>query len=297
MKKRKPLVSIIVNCYNGSEFLREALRSLKMQTYKNFEVIFWDNRSTDDSKKIFNSLKDKRFRYFLANKRTPLYCARNLAIKKSKGQFISFLDADDLWLPKKLSLQIPLFKNPEVGVVYSKLLIYNNSTKKKKIHVNRNLAEGKIFDKIINNYNVGIITTVIRRKYFLELKKKFDQRYTHIGDFDLFLRLSKICEFRAIQEPAAIYRAHGKKLTTIDRFGSIKEFENWLKENRKNLNTTQLNGIESLINYKKFIFYKLNDKFLNALKIFFIGKSFSISIKKILILLIPSKILKKIFWY
>ena len=100
MKKRKPLVSIIVNCYNGSEFLREALRSLKMQTYKNFEVIFWDNRSTDDSKKIFNSLKDKRFRYFLASKRTPLYCARNLAIKKSKGQFISFLDADDLWLPK-----------------------------------------------------------------------------------------------------------------------------------------------------------------------------------------------------
>jgi len=297
LKKRRPLVSIIVNCYNGSEFLLEALKSLKMQTYKNFEVIFWDNKSTDNSKKIFNSLRDKRFRYFLASKRTSLYHARNLAIKKARGEFLSFLDVDDLWLPKKLSLQIPLFKNPEVGVVYSKLLIYNNFTKKKKLHIKQNLAEGKIFNKIVNDYNVGIITTVIRKKIFLKLKKKFDQRYTHIGDFDLFLRLSKICEFRAIQEPTAIYRAHGKNLTTIDRYGSIKEFENWFKENKKNLNDIQLYGIKSLINYKKFIFYKLNCKFFNALKIFLFEKSFGISIKKTIVLLLPSRILNKIFWY
>ena len=86
------LISIIVNCYNGEKYLNEALESIIKQDYKNWELIFWDNCSTDKSKEIFKKFEDLRFKYFLAPKHTTLYQARNLAIKKA----ISFLKDDDI---------------------------------------------------------------------------------------------------------------------------------------------------------------------------------------------------------
>ena len=100
MKPKKNLVSIILNCYNGEEYLKEALSSVIKQTYKNWELIFLDNRSKDNSKFILQSYKNKKFRYFKAKKHLSLYSARNLAIKKTKGEFISFIDSDDTWEKK-----------------------------------------------------------------------------------------------------------------------------------------------------------------------------------------------------
>ena len=101
-----PLVSVIMNCYDGESYLAEAVKSVLNQTYKNFEVIFWDNQSKDKSAIIYKSFKDKRLKYYYAKKHTSLYDARNLAIKKSKGKLIAFLDADDLWTENKLYLQV-----------------------------------------------------------------------------------------------------------------------------------------------------------------------------------------------
>ena len=132
MLNNKPLISIIVNCYNGEQFLTQCIKSIQKQTYENFEVIFWDNKSTDKSSVIYKKIKDKRFKYFLAKKKTNLYKARNLALKKTKGKFIGFLDVDDLWLPHKLDRQVSFFKDNTIGVVYSKLWVLNEKTQKKK---------------------------------------------------------------------------------------------------------------------------------------------------------------------
>ena len=93
------LVSIIVNCFNGAKYLDQCLQSISNQKYKNWEVIFWDNQSSDNSKKIFFSFmsKDKRFKYFYSEKHVPLYEGRNLACSKAKGHFLAFLDTDDTW--------------------------------------------------------------------------------------------------------------------------------------------------------------------------------------------------------
>ena len=90
-----PLISIIMNCYNGKQYLDQAIKSVINQTYKNWELIFWDNLSEDNSIKIFNKYKDSRLKLFSAAKHTLLYEARNLAFKKTKGDFIAFLDTDD----------------------------------------------------------------------------------------------------------------------------------------------------------------------------------------------------------
>ena len=108
-----------MNCHNGEKFLKESLISIVNQEFKNWELIFWDNQSTDKSQNIFLSFRDSRFNIFRSKKFTNLYTARNLAIRKTKGKIITFLDTDDLWLPQKLELQVNFLKEITLQRVYS----------------------------------------------------------------------------------------------------------------------------------------------------------------------------------
>ena len=86
------VVSVIINCFNGDKYLHKALNSIVTQTYKNWEIIFWDNQSTDKSAEIFKSYEDNRFNYYYAPKHSKiLYEARNYAIAKANGDFFAFL--------------------------------------------------------------------------------------------------------------------------------------------------------------------------------------------------------------
>ena len=105
-KKSNPLVSIIMNCHNGEKYLETSLPSIFEQNYKNWEVIFWDNSSTDNSKAILKKFSDKRIKYFYSKKFNSLYKSRNLAITKAKGKYLCFLDVDDQWKYDKLFKQV-----------------------------------------------------------------------------------------------------------------------------------------------------------------------------------------------
>ena len=110
--KKKPLISIIINCHNGEKYLSDCIKSALDQSYRNFEIIFFDNCSTDQSVKIINKHKDKRIKFFCSKKKPilSLYKARNLAITYARGEYITFLDTDDLWEKKKLEKQLKLLK-------------------------------------------------------------------------------------------------------------------------------------------------------------------------------------------
>ena len=148
----QPLVSIIMNCYNGEAYLNESIESVLSQTYKNWELIFWDNKSVDKSAEIFKSYKDKRFKYYYAPQHTPLYDARNQAIEKSSGEFIAFLDTDDFWEKDKLELQMPLFDDLKVGVVYGNVFCINEKLNTKKIFLKRKKPKGKLEKKLRKKY-------------------------------------------------------------------------------------------------------------------------------------------------
>ena len=82
-------ISIIVNCFNGEKYLKQTVDSILEQEYENWELIFWDNKSTDNSSKIFKKYNDVRIKYFLAYNHTSLYMARNLATEKATGDFLA----------------------------------------------------------------------------------------------------------------------------------------------------------------------------------------------------------------
>ena len=110
----KPRVSVIMNCYNGEKYLHESLKSLFDQDYKNWELIFLDNNSKDQSLQIISRIKDDRIKIYHLNSKLNLYQARNLAISKTSGHYVSFLDTDDIWENNKLSYQVFLAKKKKL---------------------------------------------------------------------------------------------------------------------------------------------------------------------------------------
>jgi len=137
--QKYPLVSVIINCHNGEKYLDKAIKSVLDQDYKYWEIIFFDNNSKDKSNLILKKYKDKRIKYFKSKKTYSLYKAKNLAIAKSKGELISFLDVDDWWLQSKLSKQVKVFqKDSTVEVIYSNIYLYNEKKKLKKFILKKN---------------------------------------------------------------------------------------------------------------------------------------------------------------
>ena len=92
-----------MNCHNGEKYLKQGIESIFNQSYKNWELIFFDNQSTDNSAKILKSYKDSRIKYFKAKNFKNLGESRQRAYQKCKGDLIAFLDTDDIWFKKKLS--------------------------------------------------------------------------------------------------------------------------------------------------------------------------------------------------
>ena len=124
-------------------------------------INFWDNKSSDKSKQIFDPFKNKKFKYFLAKKHTSL-CSKKFALK-ARGNFISFIDADDLWEKDKLKKQIKLFEDQKVAVVYGNSWIRKEKINKKKIFIKYKMKDGLIHNDLIKSYNVGILTAVIKK--------------------------------------------------------------------------------------------------------------------------------------
>ena len=258
---RQPLVSIIVNCFNGEEYLREALDSIITQTYKNWEIIFWDNQSNDTSAKIFKSYQDNRLKYYLAPSHAKiLYEARNYALKKATGDFIAFLDVDDYWLPDKLEKQIPLFNDPKVGLVYGNLW-YLLKKKKRKILSKKTLPTGMILNELLHDYVIRSATIIIRKKSLESLKFHFNDHFHIIGDFDLSIRLAAEWKLNCVQSPIAFVRIHGKNESLLNKNMEINEMKNWYTEMKKNpifSSSNRLNQIE-----KKFFYLETMESILN----------------------------------
>lgn len=254
-----------MNCHNGAAYLEESLTSILKQSYKQWELIFFDNKSDDNSKKIFLSFKDKRLKYFYSSKFINLYRARNLAIEKSKGQFIAFLDTDDLWVKDKLEKQIKKMKHDNTNFLYSNYYIKNNN--KVIVAFKKKKPEGFITNKLIGLNFIGILTVIFKKEILIKHKIKFNNTYNIIGDFDYFVHLSKRIRFSYLHEPLAIYRVHKKNFSLLNTDLYLKELTMWQKMNKKK--------------FKKEIFQKfiLNRKYI-TIKVHIINRRYKKALLK-----------------
>ena len=236
ISKKLPLISVIINCYNGEKYLRQAIDSVLSQSYKNFEIIFWDNQSTDASAEIVQSFKDSRIKYFFAPNHTVLYEARNQAVEKISGDFLSFIDCDDIWRKEKLERQLLLFEDEDVGFVCSNYdIISENGEILKKNHFNF-IPKGSVLYSLSRNYCVGMLTLMIRANVLKEKNILFDSQYSIIGDYDMVLRLSMVAKMNSTTDSLASYRLH-PLMDSSNVCKTLSEKEMFIKKNKNRLSS------------------------------------------------------------
>tara|TARA_Y100000741_G_scaffold365181_1_gene360143 strand:+ start:52938 stop:53873 length:936 start_codon:yes stop_codon:yes gene_type:complete len=213
-EKNNLKVAVMMCCYNGQEYLNEAIQSVLNQSYSNWKLYFWDNQSTDKSAEIFNSYKDKRLNYFLAKDHTNLGGSRSGALDIIEGDLIAILDTDDLWEKNKLEQQVKHFDDEKVGISISNTIFFNK--KKSKIAFAKSPPQGYVYYELIKKYYISLETVIIRKSFVDMLEVAFNRKYDYICDMDLLIRLSKICKLSYDHQCLSRWRYHDTSLTSKD---------------------------------------------------------------------------------
>jgi len=201
-----------MNCLNGEKYLREAIDSIYSQTFRDWEIIFWNNGSSDRSGEIANSY-DSRLKYFETDRTYPLGTVRNYAFAETKGEYVALLDTDDIWLPTKLEKQLTLFhRNPNLGFVFSNFDFIDQSGARRwpaMIGAKR----GYVFGDLIRKNFVGSLTIMFNRIAFEGLQCHFRDRFNMVMDYDLCLRIAYYYEIDYVSETLGKCRIHSDSLS------------------------------------------------------------------------------------
>lgn len=232
-----PEVSVIMNCLNCSKFLGEAINSVYAQSYDNWEIIFWDNASTDNSAEIAGSY-DEKLRYFRGEKTVPLGHARNLAIGKARGEYVAFLDCDDMWVPEKLEMEMGLLeRKPDLMLAYSNCDIVDSAGNTiRTAFDSENPERGYIFNELLSRYNFIPLLTVVAKKEVLDEMGLFPEDYKSAADYDLFLKVAYKYPVDYIDRSLAKYRVHEGNFSQNQDVGIKEELEiinGWLHKDSK----------------------------------------------------------------
>ena len=207
----RPRVSVIVPVYNGAKTVAEALQSVFAQSYKDYEVIVVNDGSTDSSTEVVDGFGDK-IRLISLDQNGGQSAARNLGAAQARGEYLAFLDQDDVWYPHKLEWQVAVLnENPEVGLVYSDLDEIDREGRYKTLEVHK--AFGMTHPKtslvwaLINDLFILPSTVVCRKECFGQVGG-FDTRLSGYEDDDLWVRLWPVCRFHYIPKALTKWRIH-----------------------------------------------------------------------------------------
>ncbi len=198
----KPTISVIMSVHNQSEYLPDAIESLLHQTYKNFELIFIDDGSTDNTWKILNKYKTKQTKLIKHLKKQGLAKSLNQGIKISTGKYIARMDADDISYPQRLEKQLScLEQNPNVAICGTAADLINR--------YGQIIGTKKFPQKpksVIMRYNPLIHSSAMIRKNILNQVGKYDESLNGAEDYDLWLRLGAKFDLINLSETLMKYR-------------------------------------------------------------------------------------------
>lgn len=286
-----PVISVIIPAYNSEKAIGETIKSVLQQTFSDFELIIINDGSTDATLEIVTSIKDPRIKVF-SYPNAGLAVSRNRGFSLSCGEFIAFLDADDLWTADKLEAQLKaLQENPEAGVAYSWMDCIDESGKffRTGFHITEN---GDIYAKL---FLVPFVTTgsnpLIRRQALTEVGG-FDESLAASQDHDMYLRLAARYNFVAVPRTQLLYRLSPNSMSTNIRrheVTSVLVRERAFERADKPL-SPQLK-LYSLANFYKDVTFRVLDMSANPLRGLEAGRLLSNAVKYD-----PALIKKRVFW-
>lgn len=222
-----PRVSIIMNCLNAARWLPETFASVASQSFQDYEIIFWDNNSSDDSPEIAKKF-GRKLRLWRNSETIPLGMARNRAIAMARGEYIAFLDCDDIWLPEKLQKQLAQFEaNPRLGLSCTDTDIFEGDKTRNRMFAGNTPARGMVFEELIERQWIAMSSAMLRRAALESCKlpdngSYFDERLNICEEADLFYRITHDWEADYIDAALTRWRMHGAN-TTFQKFDRLAE--------------------------------------------------------------------------
>ena len=219
----EPLVSIIMNCHNGDTFLKDAIDSVYKQDYKNWEIIFWDNASTDNSAIIAKSY-DERLKYYKLDRKVNLGKARLLAIEKAKGSIFAFIDTDDLWKKDKLRKQVSIMNNNKIDLVFSRAEIISSDNSVIRYCPDDDIKENVtyVFDELVKRNFIPFVSAALTRKAYYDCGG-FPELYKNSTDYALILKVSSKYQVHYTRSVLCSYRVHDNNLSSRQKVISCYE--------------------------------------------------------------------------
>ncbi|NES24778.1 MAG: glycosyltransferase [Symploca sp. SIO3E6] len=208
-----PLISIIIPVYNGEKTIRETIESVYNQTFSDWELIVINDGSQDSTLEILSSISEPRLKIF-SYPNGGQAISRNRGISQAKGEYISFLDADDLWTPDKLATQLrALQENPQAAVAYSWSDFIDESSKFLRPSGHVTVNGDALANLLLVNFLDNGSNPLIRRQALDEVGG-FEASLTPAEDWDLYLRLAACYHFVAIPVPQILYRTSAGSMST-----------------------------------------------------------------------------------
>jgi glycosyltransferase involved in cell wall biosynthesis len=212
------MVSVVIPAYNCAQYIADTIRSVCAQTYCDLEIVVIDDGSTDGTRNAVLAVTDPRVRYVQTSNRGN-YFARNRGIEESKGEFIAFLDSDDLWISDKLEKQMRIFESfPDIDFCCTGFKFFkNNDPARCHLDYSAFLDHDDSTDKtfIVNALRNNFIVTssvVIRRPCF-EKEGVFDTAYQNAMDYDMWLRIVLNYKARYVSEALVLRREHAANIS------------------------------------------------------------------------------------
>lgn len=220
--KAVPRFSVIMNVFNGERYLRESIECVLAQTFNDWELIIWDDQSEDGSAAICREFKDPRIRYFLAPQRGFIGKARDLAIRQAGGEWLAFLDQDDLWSPTKLAGQNRLIQQDrlgKLGMVYGRTMLLVESPEDERDfdrwHEFSPLPQGDIFRQLVQKPSfVALSSAILLRSAVIELGG-IPESIKYCPDYYLFVQVARNYHAACLQEVCCWYRVHETNMSHV----------------------------------------------------------------------------------
>lgn len=215
--KVRPLVSVVTCTYNRAHLIGETIRSVLVQTLQDFEYIIVDDGSTDETERVVKSFDDPRIKYY-QHERTGGHLSRlrNFAHEKCSGDFIAYVDSDDLWEPDKLSTQLAvMIREPKVGFSFTDISTFDIKGTIRRTIYNKpeGTFTGSVFVDMLENRLIICHTTLVVRRSCFEKTGPMDEQM-HSGDHDLVFFLSRYFDAHVIYRPLVSVRKHDQNSTS-----------------------------------------------------------------------------------
>ena len=224
-----PAVSVVIPSYNMGNYIGEAISSVLQQTYRDFEIIVVDDGSTDDTERIINRYNGN-IRYIKQSNSGPAQ-ARNLGIQHARGDFVSLLDADDLFIKNKLELQMKhLEKHPDIGILGGGcLLIDDIGQRLGKMNAPQEDLKIRWVALLSNPFLHS--TILVNHAVLKESGFQYESDYCPTEDYELFSKLLLITKAQNLPYPLSCYRIQRKSLTSVQ---NEKRIQNHLRVSCRN---------------------------------------------------------------